>query len=193
MQVYKQTDRTIKKLLGDRHCPEIHGNKIWFSSYFIMDYLDVNPLPRRARFMEIGCGWGLLGVYCARKFNARVTTVDADPKVFPFVKLHAALNGVEVKTRTSRYEKIPPKMLQGLDMVAGGDICFWDELVNPLYKFVRRAVQAGVGTILIADPGRPPFLKLAKRCRKHFDAQLMPYTVVDPTIEEGYLLVIYNF
>ncbi|MEX2366945.1 MAG: class I SAM-dependent methyltransferase [Pseudohongiellaceae bacterium] len=192
VEIYKKTDKGIKKLLADSHYPEIHGNKVWFSSYFIMDYLEVNPLPAKSRVMEIGCGWGILSVYLARICKARVTAIDADKKVFPFLDMHAKLNRVKISTRQCRYEKIPPRMLEGLDMIAGGDICFWDELVNPLFKLVRRAVTAEVGTIIIADPGRPPFLKLAKRCQKKFNAELIPYTIVDPTEKEGYVLVIYN-
>ena len=192
LRVFQNNHPAIRQLLDHDSSPEIHGDKIWFSSYLIMDYLDVSPLPRRPRVMEIGCGWGLLSVYCAKKFRASVTAVDADPHVFPFVKLHARENGVQVRTRTCRYEKIPPAMFRGLDLVAGGDICFWEELVDPLYKCIKRAVDEGVGTIIIADPGRPPFLKLAKRCKQQFGGLLMPYTILKPMQKDGYLLTIYN-
>ncbi len=38
---------------------------------------------------------------------------------------------------------------------------------------INKAIQAGVPQIIIADPGRSPFLKLAKRCIKNFDAKLI--------------------
>lgn len=190
--VYKKTDTQLKKLLKSSRQPEIHGNKVWFSSFLIMDYLEVVPPPRRARVMEIGCGWGLLSIYCADKFKADVVAVDADPNVFPFLRLHAERNGVAVRTLCKRYQSIPPRRLAGLDLLAGGDICFWDELVNPLFRLIQRAVEQKVGTIVIADPGRPPFLKLARRCRNRFGAHLLPYSITDPKEEEGYLLTIYN-
>ncbi len=47
--------------------------------------------------MEVGCGWGLLSIYCAKNFQAQLTGVDADKNVFPFLKLHAKANGVKIK------------------------------------------------------------------------------------------------
>ena len=75
-------------------------------------------------------------------------------------------------------------------MILGGDICFWDELIDPLFKLIKKSVKNGVGTIIIADPGRSPFLKLAKKCKKQFDAKLLEVELVDPMEEDGYLLVI---
>jgi len=37
------------------------------------------------RILEIGCGWGPASVFCAKKLNARVTGVDMDKEVFPFM------------------------------------------------------------------------------------------------------------
>ena len=55
----------IRRLKREGHQAEIHGNKFWNSSYLIMNYLTANPLPKRTRVLEIGCGWGLLGLFCA--------------------------------------------------------------------------------------------------------------------------------
>ena len=55
---------------------------------------------------------------------------------------------------------------------------------------VKKAVKAKVGTIIIADPGRSPFLKLAKLCQKEFNAELLERTVRKPRKIEGNLLVI---
>ncbi|MCP4039023.1 MAG: methyltransferase, partial [bacterium] len=76
----------IRRLKREGHWPEIHGHKFWNSSFLIMNELKREPLPRGSRVMEIGCGWGLLGIYCAKQFGARVTGVDADKNVFPFLE-----------------------------------------------------------------------------------------------------------
>ena len=95
--------RNMRKTLSE---PDIHGDQIWSSSFLIMDYLLYHRLRPKTRVMELGCGWGLLSVFCAREFDARVTAVDADEKVFPYVHVHAVLNDVRVETRCNRYEKI---------------------------------------------------------------------------------------
>ena len=46
----------IRQIKREGHQAEIHGNKFWNSSYLIMDYLKKNPLPKRSRVLEIGCG-----------------------------------------------------------------------------------------------------------------------------------------
>ncbi len=179
--------RNMRKTLSE---PDIHGDQIWSSSFLIMDYLLYHRLRPKTRVMELGCGWGLLSAFCAREFDARVTAVDADEKVFPYVHVHAVLNDVRVETRCNRYEKITSDELKAQRVLLGADICFWDELVLPLFRVVKRAVGSGVGRIVIADPGRQPFLDLADKCKKNFNARLIDWEVDEPTPGSGYLLEI---
>jgi predicted nicotinamide N-methyase len=192
LSIYPPTHPKVKKLQAKAGYPEIHGDKVWFSSYFIMDWLDANPPRPRSRILEIGCGWGLLGMYCARNFKANVTATDADPNVFPLLELHAEANDVKLKTKVSRYEDLKPALLAKQHLVLGGDICFWDELVEPLHQLIRNALEAGVSRIVIADPGRPPFLRLARRCRRLYKGSLRSVSITSPSRHEGYLLIINN-
>jgi hypothetical protein len=100
------------------------------------------------------------------------------------------MNQVQVTTLHSRYEDVEKKLLKKQRLMAGGDICFWDELVEPLYNIISAAVAANVEQIIIADPGRSPFMKLARRCKKSFNAKLEPYAITKPKADSGYLLVI---
>lgn len=190
LTVYKNKSKAITSLLDLHDDPEIHGHKIWYSSFFIMDYLDAHPPKKKTTIMEVGCGWGLLSIYCAKNFQAQVTGVDADKNVFPFLKLHAKANGVKIKTSISRFENLKHNSLAKQDLILGADICFWKELIDPLYKMINKAMEAGVSRIIIADPGRSPFLKLSKRCIKKFDAKLVDVEISKPNAKEGYLLII---
>lgn len=190
LKIYKKKHKVIKKLLKDTSTPELHGDKVWFSSYLIMDYLDAHPPKRKSSILEIGSGWGILGIHCAKVFKADVTAVDADKNVFPFLKKHAKLNDIKVRCKVSPFEDLKPGLLKKQDVILGGDICFWKKLIKPLYALIESAVEQGVGTIIIADPGRSPFLKLAKKCKKKFNAQLLEVELTDPMEEDGYLLVI---
>lgn len=191
LKIYQKKHKVIRKLLKDDSAPEIHGDKVWFSSYLIMDYLKKNlPGKKRPRIMEVGCGWGILGIHCAKVYNATVTAVDADKYVFPFLEIHAKLNKAKLKTLVSRFENLKGKQLARQDMILGGDICFWNELIDPLFTLIRKSLRNGVSTIIIADPGRSPFLKLAKQCKKKFNAELVEVKLKDPVKEEGYLLII---
>lgn len=190
LTVYKNKSKAITSLLELHDDPEIHGHKIWYSSFFIIDYLDAKPPKKKANIMEVGCGWGLLSIYCAKNFKAHLTGVDADKNVFPFLKLHAKANGVKIKSNVSRFENLKYNTLAKQDLILGADICFWKELIEPLYKMINKAIKAGVPRIIIADPGRSPFLKLAKRCIKNFDAKLIDVKISKPNTKEGYLLII---
>lgn len=190
LTVFKNKSKAITSLLKMNDDPEIHGHKIWYSSFFIIDYLEAKPPKKHSSIMEVGCGWGLLSIYCAKNFQARLTGVDADKNVFPFMKLHAKANGVKIKKNNSRFENLKCNTLAKQDLILGADICFWKELVDPLYKMITKAIQAGVPRIIIADPGRSPFLKLAKRCIKNFDAKLIDVEISKPNTKEGYLLII---
>ena len=190
LKIYKKSYKKFQKLLDDENYPSIHGDKIWFSSYFIMDYLKAHPPAEKSCIAEIGSGWGLLSIYCAKNFAAKVVAIDADKKVFAFLNMLADLNDTRVKTKTSRYEKLKPEFLAKQDIVLGADICFWDELIDPLYSVIKLALKNGVSRIIIADPGRSPFLKLAKKCKKKFNAKLSDVEIRTPYAKEGYLLII---
>jgi 2-polyprenyl-3-methyl-5-hydroxy-6-metoxy-1,4-benzoquinol methylase len=69
--------RRLKRL----HRISIHGNKLWSSSWVLMDFLGRQKIPSGLRIMDVGCGWGLLGIFCAKKLGALVTSVDNDPEV----------------------------------------------------------------------------------------------------------------
>ena len=65
----KPSHPRIKQLSQHRQKTRIHGHKIWDSSYVLMDFLLDEPIRKRARMMELGCGWGLLSVFLAHYFE----------------------------------------------------------------------------------------------------------------------------
>ncbi|MBB3062257.1 class I SAM-dependent methyltransferase [Microbulbifer rhizosphaerae] len=177
--------RKLRREAGD---PSLHGNKFWKSSCLTMDYLKRNPLKKGARVLDLGCGWGLGGIFCAKHFGARVTGLDADPSVFPFVHYHAELNGVAVDTWRCRYEKVRESDLGEFDALIGTDICFWDQLEKPLYNLTRRALSAGVGRVILADPGRTPFRRLAERAEEKLGADYREWSVSRPMKASGCIM-----
>lgn len=183
--------KLIKKLRKRQPSPNLHGTRVWGSSYIVMDYLEKQPIPKQSRVMDLGCGWGALSIYCAKNQNARVTAVDADARVFSYLKAQAKFNEVKIKTKTKRYQKLKPTLLAKQHTLLGSDICFWDELTEALYKTIKRAKRAGVQQILIADPGRTPFMKLAKKCARRYRTELIEYSLEEPVPVQGYLLRIF--
>lgn len=184
----KSSHPTVKKIKRDLDGFSYHGNKIWHSCYVLMDFLKKFPPESHSKVIELGCGWGLLSAFVAKEFDAEVTGVDADENVKPFYELHAEVNGVDLTFKKKRFEQVKGKLLQGTDLVVGSDICFWDEMVDPLKKFVKQAVKNDVKRICIADPGRDPFWELSEYCREKWGAEVYHHTVKKPTKMTKYIL-----
>ena len=182
----------IRRVRRQGKHPSIHGNKLWKSSCLLLDYLHKNPPANTARVLDVGCGWGIAGIWCASQLGSEVTSLDADPDVFPYLDAVAALNGVTTHHQVKRFEQITSHELAGYDLLLAADVCFWDELVRPVTNLVNRAVKAGVKTIVIADPERSTFLDMAQTCVEKHCADLLPWRCRGSVEARGALMVIEN-
>jgi len=178
--------RRLKRL----HRTSIHGNKLWSSSWVLMDFLDRQRIPPGLRIMDVGCGWGLLGIYCAKTLGAEVTSVDSDPEVFPFLDLHAGINKVKITTMKRGLGGLTVGDLQGFDVLVGADVCFWDNLAPVLKRLINRALKASVRMVLISDPGRQPFYDLAEYYSKWNGAEIMDWRIKSPKKMDGRIIKI---
>lgn len=178
--------------LKRRNTPAVHGHRLWSSSWLLMDYFDRRGLKEGARVMEVGCGWGLAGIYCAKKHKARVTAVDMDPEVFPYVKLHADINHVNIKTVKKAFHQIRSQDLERIDVLIGADICFWDTLVKPLKLLILRSLRRGVKQVLIADPGRPTFETMSDYFVDKGMGDVLNWTARRPRRSRGRILIVRN-
>lgn len=186
--VLKNSHPNMRKIKREAGIAKIHGNKFWNSASLMIDYLREFPPKKNWRILEIGCGWGITGIYCAQQFKSKVTALDADESVFSYLQEHAQINEVEIKTVKCRYEKVTVEFLSNFDMVIGSDICFWDEMEPLLFNLIRRAHKAGVKRVVMTDPGRPPFRKMAERCDEKFDVTYDNWSVSHPYNTSGLVL-----
>ncbi|NVJ58865.1 MAG: methyltransferase domain-containing protein [Gammaproteobacteria bacterium] len=179
----------LVKQLKECYEPNVHGHKTWASSFLLMDYFQThNVLKRSSDVLELGCGWGAASIYCAKNGANSVTGLDIDENVFPYLNTQAALNGCKIKSMTKSYDKLSPKQLEKFNLIIGADICFWDDLAEMLEKMFQRAFKAGVKRIILADPGRQPFLDLAEKCNAFAKVDLREWYVCDPEYYDGYIL-----
>lgn len=175
VRALKASHPEVRRIKREREDPSLHGNKVWRSSFALIDYLQRHPPTPGARVIDVGCGWGLTGIWLAKRFGARVLSVDADPAVQPYLELQACVNGTETEFMAGRFEQLGPRLLTGAELLIGTDICFWDEMVEPLYQLLRRAGRAGVQRAIIGDPGRPPFWSLAERVEQKLGGSVVEH------------------
>jgi predicted nicotinamide N-methyase len=191
IKILQQSHPAIKKIKLD-YPTTIHGNKVWDACYLLMAYFNKNPLKATDKVLEIGCGWGLSGIYLNKTFGCAVTATDADADVFPYLQLHAEANKANITTMKKRFEEISQAELAEYDVVIAADVCFWDEL-NPLHcQLIDRAVDAGVEKIVYADPAREPFIALAEYCADQHYAQISSKRMLRPVEAKGAIMVINN-
>ena len=191
LKILNANHKEIRRLKREGHEASIHGNKFWNSSFLIMNYLKKNPLSKRTRILEIGCGWGLLGIYCAKNFGCKVHGIDADENVLPYLELHASINGVKMTGEKKTFKQLSVDYLKSYDLVVGADICFWDEMAGELSNLVARGKKAGVRRTIIADPCRPPFNDLAQRMRlKYDDVEVEEVFLKRPVNASGEILIV---
>ncbi len=184
--------RVIRRVKRAGHEPSIHGTKLWKSSCLIIDYLTKHPPEHCKTVLDAGCGWGVTGIWCAKTWLSAVVSVDADPAVFPYLEAVAELNQVSTAPLVSRFEKLTKAQLSGIDLLVGGDICFWDELVKPVGRMVDKAIDAGVKKIIIADPERPTFHTMAENVIAKHGGELVNWKISGSVDATGALLIVDN-
>ena len=183
----------IRKAKREASQPSIHGTKLWKSSALVIDYLDKNPPPFFNRVIDVGCGWGIGGIWCAKKLASKVTSMDADPDVFRYLKITANINKVKTTPLILKFAQLRKKDLEAFDLLIAADICFWDELVDPVYRMIERAIRAGVKQIVVSDPERPTFLEMAERCLEKYGGELLEIETKGTINARGSVLVINNY
>jgi predicted nicotinamide N-methyase len=140
--------------------------------------------------MDVGCGWGLRGIFCAKKLGADVFSVDSDPEVFPFLDLHNEINKVKITKMKRGLGGLTLEGLQGFDVMVGADLCFWDNLAPVLKRLINRARKASVRMVLTADPGRQPFYDLCEYFLKTEGGENLGWKIKSPRKMEGRILKI---
>lgn len=176
--------RELKK----EHVPTNHGHKVWPTSWLVIDYLKSIRLKGKKRVLDLACGWGLSGIFCAKTFNSKVTWIDGDEEVYPYLNLLAEKNKVEGTFMHMDIDDIGRKILKKTDIVVASDICFCDSLIDTLRRFINRAKKASVSRIYLSDPGRWTFDDLAGKYENKKGADLIEWKVTKPVNMEGKIL-----
>ena len=192
INVLKASHPQVRKLKRQQQGHSAHGNKVWRSSFVLMDYLSTWEIPPGSKVLDVGCGWGLAGVYLTKHYQAEVTGLDIDDSVEPFFKLQAEINQCTIKFEQRSFESLNKHDLAPYHTLMGTDICFWDELVDPVAKMIDRAIDAGVGTIVIGDPERPTFYEMADKVTEKHGGEVLGWRLSGAVKATGALLVIHN-
>ena len=174
LQYFTGAHSEIRSQYRSGQRPTEFGNKVWATSLILIDHFHHDmPLQKGLRVLEIGCGWGLVGVYLAKVQGCKVTCTDLDPYVLPIVDLHANVNQVSVTTAQAGFLDLSADFLKNFDLIVGAEVCYSAEVAQDLLTMIRRGFQSGVEHIVIADPGRPDFEEGLSHCREFCAVELL--------------------
>jgi predicted nicotinamide N-methyase len=189
ISVFRSSHKSIRKL-KHLHSPSLYGFRVWPSSWLLIDYFKHCRFVRDSKIIDIGCGWGLAGIYCAKNHNSIVTCVDSDAAVFPYLRLHAKINNTGITTLKADFEDLSVKQMKNHQILIGSDICFWDGLVDIITRLILRAFESGIKIVIISDPGRSSFESLGRYFIDRGKGQVMNREVNHPYYFQGKILII---
>lgn len=163
----------VKKHYREGRRPLEFGNKVWATTLVVLNNLNNKENSfKNLKILEIGCGWGLLGIFLAKKYTCEVTASDFDENVMPLVDIQAKANDVDIETKVAGFSELTIGYLKNFDLVIGSEVCYSDEVATDLKKLIERSMIAGVKKIILADPGRPDFKELMKESMDFYQAEL---------------------
>lgn len=161
LSYYTGSHPKIRLLNKKNSRPTEFGNKVWDTSLVFIDFLSQRNFNLNEKsVLEIGSGWGLLGLFLTKYFGCKVTCTDLDEKVLPIVQTQAELNQLTIKTEHKSFNQILDEDLKNINVLVGAEVCYSEKAASDLNQLIIRACKVNVQQIFIADPGRPDFLDL---------------------------------
>eukprot|EP00929_Paragymnodinium_shiwhaense_P092344 TRINITY_DN52210_c0_g1_i2.p1 TRINITY_DN52210_c0_g1~~TRINITY_DN52210_c0_g1_i2.p1 ORF type:complete len:277 (+),score=66.40 TRINITY_DN52210_c0_g1_i2:244-1074(+) len=140
-------------------------------------------LVRGKRVVELGCGLGVLGLFCAKMGAAQVLLTDLESTIVQLAAKNAEANGRTVASRCDfavwNFEQPPPFNLDDVDVIVASDVLFLDKLGKPLLAAfeavaAKRAPGRGCLGLLGHEVRRAVYRDAAsgKICTEEFDSAL---------------------
>jgi len=142
--------------------------KIWESSVVLADYLArLNADPEK-RFLEIGCGLGLVGIV-ASSFGHKVTMTEYNPDALKFARANALLNQPSANSNLEIKEMDwnNPKIEGSFDYIFGSEITYNESSFQPIFALFKTYLKKG-GEIILVSGIRETSMEFIGRMGKYF-------------------------
>jgi len=152
---------------------------VWPSARMLAERVATMPVDGR-RFLELGCGAGLVSVAAAIA-GFDVTATDYYDEALRFTALNVLVNtGVLIDTRIGDWRRFPHD-LGRFELVVASDVLY-EQAHAGLIAGVLDRTLTGRGSAIIADPGRVAAPRFLDECKERG----MPAAILDRVpFEEG--------
>ncbi|AWB65114.1 hypothetical protein C2869_01055 [Saccharobesus litoralis] len=186
----KPNHHRVQNIKINNDSPRYLANKVWISSFLMMDYLSSLSLPKGQKIQEIGCGWGAISTYVGKQFNVKVCASDVDKNAQPYQALLNEVNGVNIGFSQASFADMARQANHNLDMLLGADICYNPNTQRELIDLISAFMNKPNRQVILADIGRTPFMRLYKTLESRLTANLtlIQKSLSLPTQIDGYVL-----
>ena len=144
-------------------------SKIWEASIILSDYLSRIPVDPEKRFLEIGCGMGVIGVV-ASAFGHRVTMTEYNPDALNFARANASANlsaddtGLEI----TELDWGKPQVEGLFDYIIGSEVIYKEKDYQPILKLFKTFLKPS-GEIILAEGVRKTSMEFFRQMSELFD------------------------
>jgi predicted nicotinamide N-methyase len=144
-------------------------SKIWEASIILSDYLAGMPVNSEKRFLEIGCGMGVVGVI-ASAFGHRVTMTEYNPDALNFARANtrANLSTDEAGIEISELDWSKPQLEGAFDYIIGSEVIYKEKDYQPILKLFKTYLKPS-GEIILAEGVRKTSMEFFRQMSEVFD------------------------
>lgn len=136
---------------------------VWPSARVLAERVAGMPVEGR-RYLELGCGAGLVSVAAALA-GFDVTATDYYDEALRFTALNVLVNtGVLIDTRAADWRRFPHDIGR-FELVVASDVLY-EQTHAPLIASVLDRTLTGRGSAIIADPGRLAAPQFIEECKE---------------------------
>ncbi|MBW2203506.1 MAG: methyltransferase domain-containing protein [Deltaproteobacteria bacterium] len=151
-------------------------SKIWEASIILSDYLSGMPVDSEKRFLEIGCGMGVVGVVASR-FGHRVTMTEYNPDALSFAKANASaakanasanLSAGDAGLEITELDWENPRLEGLFDYIIGSEVIYKEKDYQSILKLFETFLKPS-GEIILAEGVRKTSMEFFRQMSGLFD------------------------
>ncbi len=144
-------------------------SKIWEASIVLADYLGGIPPETGKRFLEIGCGLGLVGII-ASSFGHHVTMTEHNPHALNFsranAKMNASLVGPNLVIRELDWNR--PQLQGTFDFIVGSEVIYKEGDYQPIQGLIETFLVPN-GEVILAEGVRKTSVNFFRQMGEFFN------------------------
>jgi predicted nicotinamide N-methyase len=144
--------------------------KIWEASIVLADHLAGMPVNPERRFLEIGCGVGVVGIVAAA-FGHRITMTEYNSDALDFARANVHTNlsadnaaGIEI----ARLDWNRPRLEGRFDAIVGSEVIYKETDFQAILKLFETCLRPS-GGIVLAEGVRKTSLEFFRQVSGRFD------------------------